>query len=159
MKSLLFGVVLSLGIGGAAIAAAPDAQLTTPIHQFIDDFNKGDAKGAAAAFAPGDVSIIDEVAPHIWRGPGAFPSWSKSLAADGKKNGMTDETVTLGEPTDTVTSGRHAYVVLPATFNFKQHGAAMHETAQMTYALVKGAGGWKIAGWTWSGSPPVAGGK
>ena len=71
---------------------------------------------------------------------------------------MTDEAVTLGDVTDTVVSGRHAYVVIGATFTFKQKGAAMKETAQMTYAMVKGAGGWKIAGWTWSGTPPVAAG-
>ena len=72
MKSLLIGAALSFGVGSAALAAAPDAQLTAPIHQFIDDFNKGDAKGAAAAYAPTDIAIIDEVAPHIWRGKGAF---------------------------------------------------------------------------------------
>ncbi len=155
MRSILFTTVFSLGISCGGLAMAADAELMSPIHQFIDDFNKGDAKGAAAAFAPTDLAITDEVAPHIWRGKTAFQTWSKALAADSKKNGETDESVTLGDPTYTVVSGRRAYVVVPATFDFKQKGAAMRETAQMVYVLQKGAAGWKIASWTWAGSTPA----
>ena len=31
----------------------------------------------------------------------------------------------------------------------------MHEPAQMTYALKKTPGGWKIAAWTWTGPDPT----
>jgi hypothetical protein len=37
------------------------------VRQYIDGFNKGDAKLMAATFAvPG--SILDGMAPHVWQG-------------------------------------------------------------------------------------------
>jgi hypothetical protein len=52
------------------------------------------------------------------------------------------------------TDGTAAYVVVPAVYTFKQGGAAMRETAQMTFTLKKGAAGWLIHGWTWTGGKP-----
>jgi len=52
-------------------------------------------------------------------------------------------------------SGQTAYVVVAATYTFKQKGVAMREPAQMTFSLAKEAAGWKIAGWTWTGPDPV----
>ena len=40
---------------------------------------------------------------------------------------------------------------LLATYTFKQNGAPMRETAQMTFVMARTADGWKIAGWTWTG--------
>jgi hypothetical protein len=44
------------------------------VHQYISDFNKGDGEAMAESFAvPG--SILDGMAPHVWRGPtAAVPS-------------------------------------------------------------------------------------
>ena len=155
MKSVIFTLILAASTGCCGIAAADEAEFMTPIHQFINDFNKGDLKGAAAAHMD-SVSITDDLPPHLWRGPGAFQAWTKVLRAAVKKNAMTDEAVTLGDPTYSVVSGRRAYVVTPITFTFRQKGAAMKVTAQMTYVVQKVAAGWKIAAWTWvAGSPPA----
>jgi len=153
MKPLVFGVLCSMGLAMATGAAAADAQLAAPIHQFVDSFNKGDLKAAAATHSA-DVAIIDEVAPYLWRGPGAFQAWSGALVADAQKRGLTDMSVALGEPVREEVSGDHGYVVMQATYSFKDHGAAMREPAQMTFALNKEAAGWRISGWTWSGPKP-----
>jgi len=50
--------------------------------------------------------------------------------------------------------GDMAYVVVPAVYNFKVKGAAMRESAQMTYVLKNGPSGWLITGWTWTGPKP-----
>jgi ketosteroid isomerase-like protein len=154
MKTVLVGVVgcFALFIPGAAAAADP--QLMAPVHQFIDSFNKGDVKTAEAVHAAGGVAIIDEPPPHFWSGPGAFKAWAAALEADGKKRGDTDQKVTVSDPIREEVSGDHAYLVVPALFTFKEKGAAMQEQGQMTFALTKAAGGWKISGWTWSGPRP-----
>jgi hypothetical protein len=139
----------------AGAAAAADAQLEAPIHQFIDAFDKGDMKTAGAAFLP-SVTIIDEVPPHYWQGTGGFAAWGADLQKDAKAGGLTDLGVTLGKVTDEIVSGSEAYVVIEATFAYKQKGVAMREPAHMSYAMKKTAAGWKIAGWAWSGTPPVA---
>lgn len=154
MKTVVLGLMCLAGMSASSVAFAANAQLEAPIHQFIDDFNKGDAKGAAAAHMA-SVSIIDEVAPHLWVGPKAFTTWAADLAKDGKARGVTDEQVILGAVKREAVSGTTGYVVIEATYNFKQKGIAMRELAQMTFAMKKAAAGWKIAGWTWSGPEPV----
>jgi hypothetical protein len=156
MRTLAVASVLIWGVLGApAGAQTSDAELMAPIQKFIDSFNKGDVAAAAATHASGaDLVIIDEVAPHLWRGAKAFQAWSTALEADAKKNGITEPAVTLSAPTRTERNGDHAYVVVPAVYSFKQHGTAMREAAQMTFVLGKGAAGWLIHGWTWTGPKP-----
>jgi hypothetical protein len=153
MRSLCLVLVASIGLVASA-EATPGGELMAPIRQFIDAFNKGDNKSAAAAFAPKGLAIIDEVAPHVWQGVNAFQVWSKDLAAHDQKAGDTDGVVTLGEATRQIADGDRGYVVVPAVYTYKERGVAMRERAQMTFALERGSGGWLIAGWTWVGTSP-----
>lgn len=45
------------------------ASSETPVQQYIDASNKGDAEAMATATVPG--SILDGMAPHLWQGPTA----------------------------------------------------------------------------------------
>ena len=153
MKLLPLGMIAAgmFGLFGlVSVAEARDAAVEAPIQQFVDAFNKGDSAGALAAMAP-RVSIIDEVAPFQWRGPDAFARWGAALEADSKAKGNTEQAVTIGAPTREIVSGSNAYVIVPATYSFKQKGVKMAEVAQMTFSLLKGDSGWKITGWTWTG--------
>jgi ketosteroid isomerase-like protein len=154
MRSLTVGVAACLVLGAAAVGTPDDKPVAT-VQKFIDSFNKGDAAAAAATHAAtADLTIIDEVAPHLWQGAQAFQAWSADLESHDKKNGITDQKVTIAAPTREVTSGDKAYVVVPAVYSFKQRGVAMREKAQMTVVLKKDAGGWLIHGWTWTGPNP-----
>ncbi|HXA39070.1 MAG TPA: nuclear transport factor 2 family protein [Phenylobacterium sp.] len=155
MKFAVLGLAcLAAAASASAAVAAGNAAIEAPIHQFIDDFDKGDATGAAATHLP-SVSIIDEVPPHLWVGPKAFATWAADLAKDDMAHGISEEAVVLGAVKREVVSGKTAYLVFAATYNFKQNGMAMHEPAQMTFAMRKTADGWKIAGWTWTGPNPT----
>jgi hypothetical protein len=155
MRYVTLGAVVWLFMGAAASAQTPDAQLMAPIQKFIDSFNKGDMAGASATHAAAaDLAITDEVSPYLWRGPQALKAWSTDLESDAKKRGITDQVVTIKAPVRTETNGDQAYVVVPAVYTFKERGVAMREVAQMTFALKKGAGGWLIHGWTWTGPKP-----
>jgi hypothetical protein len=122
----------------------------TPVHQFVDGFNKGDIKTALAACAE-QTSIIDEFPPHEWHGAGACSNWANDFDADAKKNGITDGIVTLGNPRRVDITADRAYVVVPANYTFKQKGKLVKETGSMlTLVLQKGAAGWRITGWAWT---------
>jgi SnoaL-like domain len=139
----------------APAGAQTDADLLAPIQKFIDSFNKGDTAAAAATHAAGaDLTITDEVPPYLWRGAKAFQAWSADLDSDAKKNGITEPMVTLSALTRTERNGDQAYVIVPAVYTFKQRGAAMREAAQMTFVLRRGATGWLIHAWTWTGPKP-----
>jgi hypothetical protein len=43
---------------------------------------------------------------------------------------------------------------VPAVYAFKEKGVALREPSQMTFVLKKGASGWLIHGWTWTGPKP-----
>jgi len=131
-------------------AQTVDSQITAPVLAFIDAFNKGDVAGAKATHAT-EAVIVDEVAPYQWRGAKAFDTWMADLDRDAKAKGITDQQVTLGKVARVETDGTAAYVVVPSTYAFKEKGVAMREDAHMTFTLKKGAGGWAIHGWTWTG--------
>lgn len=156
MRSVGAATILAgvLALAGAAEAAKPAGPMGA-IHAFIDNFNKGDAAAAEAAHVAAP-TIIDEFAPHHWEGAGAFKAWAGDLEKSDKAAGISNEKVTLGKASRTVIDGDTAYVVVPATYTFKQKGKAMAEPASMTYALQKDGDAWKITGWSWNGTVPHA---
>jgi hypothetical protein len=153
MRRLLLACFV-LGLIGAASAATRD-ELAAPIHQIVDSINKGDVAGAAAVLAEAGVVIIDEVPPYVWHGPAAFKIWADDLAANDAAQGITDEKVTLGKMTRMESTGDLAYVIVDAVYTFAQHGKAMREPGQMTFALHKSSQGWRISAWTWTGPTPT----
>jgi hypothetical protein len=143
-----------------ALASAPTAademggsqaaSVMATLHQFIDGFNKGDAKSALVACAT-QASIIDEFPPHEWMGPTACEQWAADYAANAKRAGITDGIVTLGKPWHLSVNGDRAYVVVPATYTYKERGKPVTERDSIfTVALLKFAAGWRITGWAWS---------
>src|SRR5690242_10491920 len=112
------------------------------VRQYIDGFNKGDAKLMAATFAvPG--SILDGMAPHVWHGPTAAENWYRDVLIEGKQHGASDYFVTVGEPLHNNITGDSAYVVVPATMN-KQ---VTQSGAFFTVAL-------RMAAWAWTRGTP-----
>jgi SnoaL-like domain len=122
----------------------------TTVRQYIDGFNKGDAKAMAAAFAvPG--SILDGMAPHVWHGPTAAEDWYRDVLVEGEQHGASNYVVTLGTPLHNNITGDSAYVVVPATMTFKVRGKKVTQTgAVFTVALRRLALGWRIAAWAWA---------
>ena len=146
---VLSAVALVLLFAGAAFASDA-ADVMKPVHQFIDGFNKGDAKTALAACAE-EAYIIDEFPPYEWHGAGACSSWANAFEAEAKKDAISEPMVTLGKPKHVDVSNDRAYVVVPATYSFKQNGKPMKESnAMMIFTLQKSGAGWNITAWTWS---------
>jgi ketosteroid isomerase-like protein len=150
MKPIILGLLASLAAAGAA-AAAPTPVGT--VHAFVDAFDRGDIAAAAATQSP-DVTIVDEVAPYVWKAPGAFQGWGGALMADAKANGQSGNKVTLGEVVRDDERGDGAYVVMAATYSYDQKGVAVTGPARMAFALARSGGDWKISAWAWAGDPP-----
>ena len=155
-KSILAGgLLLTVASSGAA---APDDPMT-PVRQFFDDMNKGNLDFAMKACSS-NVAITDEFFPFFWQGPTACRDWLGDLVAFGKKNNLTVEGVTLGEPAVSTVEGDHAYLVVPATFAFKTGATRQVEKgAKFAAALTRQADGWVVTAWTWAkaGSPQASG--
>jgi hypothetical protein len=154
MKKAMLAVLASVLWVPALWAASSDVM--APIRQFIDGFNTGDTKSAFAAYAKGDIIIIDEFTPYHWSGPDAAHAWADGYEKHATATGVTDGSVKYGSPTRTEIEGDSAYVILPATYLYKEHGKPMVEKAQLTVVLRSEGGTWKISGWTWTGEKPHA---
>jgi len=147
-KSLIALAVAVLAAGSTAASEKTDVM--APVQQFVDAFNKGDTKTAAAACAD-ETSILDEFPPYEWHGAGACVQWMKDYDADATKNGITEGLVTLGKPRHVDVTADRAYVVVPADYTFKLKGKPVKETGSiMTLTLHKGEGGWRVTGWSWA---------
>lgn len=146
-------IILAIGLmafGQGSTSGADQKAVIAVVHQFTDAFNKGDTKAAAAVCAE-QTSIIDEFPPHEWHGAGGCAKWMADFDADAKKNGITDGSVKLATPKHVDVTGDRAYIVVPADYTYKQKGKPVKETGSLlTVALQKGAGGWRITGWSWT---------
>src|SRR5579871_3221286 len=58
--------------------AASDAGVDEALRAFADAFHKGDMRAVKALHVAAP-TIIDEMAPHYWSGPGAFETWTADL--------------------------------------------------------------------------------
>ena len=58
--------------------------------------------------------------------------------------------VQINDPTLAEVNGDHAYVVAPSVITFKTKDGQMKNAGTFTFALVKGADGWKIQSWAYA---------
>jgi hypothetical protein len=153
MKKVLIALVPSVLWMPTVLAAAP-GEVTVPIHRFIDGFNTGNVKSAYAAYASGNITIVDEFSPYRWLGPRAPQAWAADYSKHALALGITDGVVKYGAPKRTEIEGDLAYVIVPTAYTYKERGQPCAEDGEMTFVLRAGADGWKISSWTWSGAKP-----
>lgn len=152
MKRILIACALVGAVSCSAFAQQKPATsektaVMAPIHQFVDGFNKGDVKSALAACAD-QTTIIDEFPPHTWNSCG---QWATAFDADAKKNGVTDGKVTITAARHLDITGDRAYVVVPASYSYKQNGKPMKEMGSfLAVVLQKGPDGWRMISWAWT---------
>lgn len=149
LSALVAALVMVTAAPGVA-APADNAAVMATVNQFVDGYNKNDTKMQVTA-CTSPASIIDEFAPHSWQGPTACADWVRDGAASNRSQGITNTVVTLGRPWQVQVNGNRAYVVVPATFTYKQKGKPQTESGSVfTLALKKTAAGWRIAAWAWA---------
>ncbi len=147
--------VLATALAVAPFAATPAAasdetDVLATVKQYNDYFNKSDGDKAVGLCAP-QTTIIDEFPPYAWQGATACADWWNAFPAFAKNSGITDNHVALGKPWHITVTGDRAYVVVPATYTYKQKGKPVTQSGSVwTCALQKLAGGWRIAAWAWS---------
>lgn len=142
-------IALLIAFASVRPGVAANAGAMATFNQFIDGFNKGDAKTAVAACAS-PASVIDEFPPHHWQGATACADWFRAFDAVAKGAGITNATVTLGKPWHVDVSGDVAYIVAPATYAYKVRGKPASESGIFTLSLTRGAAGWRITAWAWA---------
>ncbi|HTU82026.1 MAG TPA: nuclear transport factor 2 family protein [Candidatus Acidoferrales bacterium] len=138
---------LAAAASAAAFAAAGPMQT---VDQFVSAFNAGNLKAAAALCTDRSV-VIDDFPPHAWQGGNGCASWARDFLAYSANNEATDQIVTLGKPSHVDVTADRAYVVVPASYAYKDHGKPVKQIGSIfTVALQRVAGEWRIAGFAWA---------
>ena len=110
-------LVLIAGVLWAPVSfAATEEDVAAPIRQFIDGFNKGNTASANAAYAKGEITIMDEFAPHHWSGPHAAQEWASAYDKHAQATGVSTGQVKYGAPTRIEREGELAYIILPTEY-------------------------------------------
>jgi Na+/H+-dicarboxylate symporter len=142
----LRAVASAFALTAFTIGATPAGPMT-PVHQFVDGFNKGNAKTMLAACASA-TGIIDDFPPHAWM---SCTDWYDAFVAFSKQDGDTAAAVVLGAPTHVDVTGNVAYVVVPTTYTFKHHGKPVTQSGSTwTLAVKNTPSGWRITAWAWA---------
>jgi ketosteroid isomerase-like protein len=138
------------GVLITCVASANDkSEILGLIAKWNDLSNRGDEQGMAATCTK-EATVVDDLPPYEWRGPGACENWQKSADEFVKKESMTDIVGGIGNPTHVLISGDQAYVVIPATFAYTQGGKKFTEYAVATFTLKKKESTWLITSWVWA---------
>lgn len=129
---------------------ANQTEAAAVVQRYIEAFNRGDVEAMAACFAP-EGSILDGMAPHVWRGERAARDWYRDVLVEGEHLGAEGYQVALEAPLHADVTGNAAYVVCPASMSFRLRGVPIVQTgAVFTTALQVIDGAWRIAAWAWA---------
>ncbi|PWU11249.1 MAG: hypothetical protein C5B50_23730 [Verrucomicrobia bacterium] len=122
----------------------------TAVRQYVQFFNKGDAKGMVSVCAD-PMAILDGLPPHTWHGAKAAEEWYSDVLVAGEKEGAGGYIVSLGEPWHINVTGDSAYVVVPASMTFQARGLQISQSgAVFTVALRRFPAGWRLTAWAWA---------
>ena len=147
---------------GAAVSSLAGAQETTtvdwetpvlgPVRVLIDGINSGDIPSVEAVLAPA-ATIVDEIPPFYWSGPGAYAKLMKDFDAVSKAQGTEEFVVRVIALDQVQATEQHGYVVLFADVMSRAKGVSSHVQGQFVISLERLAGEWKIVHWSWAVSP------
>ena len=144
---LALAAVFSLPVLPAV--ASDSSDVIAAVQKANDSFNRGN-KQAWLATCGAEAIIIDNFAPYMWEGTSACSDYWDANDADSKKNGISDEVVTLGKPWHTEITADRAYVVVPTVDRYKQKGKPVTRSGSVwTFTLQKVAAGWLVTGMAW----------
>jgi ketosteroid isomerase-like protein len=122
-----------------------------PVRRFVEAFNRNDIDGMQAACTE-TTWIIDDFPPHEWSGRHATSSWYVEMARMARGYGMSEWSITLGDPRRVIVSEDLAYVAVPADVRWLQGAKPSERDCLMTMSLREIADGWRISSlaWAWS---------
>lgn len=149
MRIARFAIAAALACKILPAAASSNDDVIAAVQKANVSFNKGD-KQAWLSLCGAEAVIIDNFAPYLWQGTSACSEYWDANDADSKKNGITDEVVTLGKAWHVAVTDDHAYVVVPTNDTYRQKGKSVVRPGSVwTFTLQKVAAGWLVTGMAW----------
>ena len=139
-----------------AIHLASDAEdAVNMVRRSLTTFAAGDVAGFRKTWADHDIDIVDDVAPYIWKGDDAVERWLADTGALIQSLGLTNLSITPGEPRRAEVSGDRAFVVLPVVVASTRDGRDYRQHGDQVLVLTRSKDGWKTQTMAYSGGETV----
>lgn len=147
-RYLIAALTLVFAAAPLGVRAAPADDAKATVQRFVDGMNAGDPRVLSNCAA--SATVVDDMAPYVWSGPGACAKWINDLIANMKDTGTTAIHATFDAATMADVHDKSAYVVYPAKFVMTVKGVQTTKTGVMTFVMDQGADGWKFTHITWA---------
>lgn len=125
----------------------PDETMMARVHEVAAFMRTLDDSHIAHSFAA-DVTILENFAPYIFRGPNAVADWMEGFR--GHAEGLSDLAVSFGAAQDYSSDGATAFFTLPTQWTGRAHTRAFAEDGGWSFVLHREGGEWRIAAYGWS---------
>lgn len=148
-------VILGAAIAAAASPALSAANSNGDIRAVVEAYGRATMMAdptKSASFCEAQSTVVDEFAPHLWRGAGCA-AWARDFMAMSHKEHIGACKLTVGAKEKVMVEGQVAYAVYPATVSCTRQGKPFADQGVWTFVMHKGGTGWKIASWSWSALP------
>jgi hypothetical protein len=128
----------------------PTGEMMTPVLALARFMATGDDGGLAGAFASEGMVVVENFAPFLFDGPGAFDRWRRGFGRHAEAGGLSELRWRFGPAQDFALEDGGAYFVLPTTWTGKTHGRAFSEEGGWAFVLAQDGGRWRIRGYAWA---------
>ncbi|MFT4253008.1 MAG: hypothetical protein QM608_11035 [Caulobacter sp.] len=124
----------------AAMMAAPRA-----LARFLETVDERLLDGV---FSSGDVTILENFAPHVFLGQAGLARWRAIMT--GHAGGIGDLRHAFGPAQDFAMKDGLAHFTLPTCWTGVRDGRRFTELGGWTFVQVEEAGGWRIRSYGWA---------
>jgi len=132
----------------SAATAAPDADMMAAPKALARFLETADASLLAGVFSDGDVTILENFAPHVFLGQDGLARWRAIMAAHvGPIGGLKHQ---FGTPQDFTATAQSAHFTLPTRWTGVRDGRRFTELGGWTFVQVRQADGWRIRSYGWA---------
>ncbi|HEY4941578.1 MAG TPA: hypothetical protein VII56_09120 [Rhizomicrobium sp.] len=128
-------------------AAQPDAAMLEPVER-IARFIAGGGEENLSAFADGDITILENFAPHLFRGPDAVALWAQDMRKH--TTALSALKHRFGPAQDFTRDGDRVFFSLPTHWSGVAAGRRFAEDGGWAFVLMKQDGRWRVRNYAWA---------
>ncbi len=128
----------------------PNEQMLVPIVTLARFMAAGDERGLDEAFSPDGLVVVENFAPFVFEGAGAFGRWRIGFEVHRRDDELSELVWRFGDAQDFALADGAAYFVLPTTWTGKSHGRAFSEDGGWAFVLIEDQGRWRIRSYAWA---------